>query len=541
MGIPINIRVHDSGRYLGVNLGWSAPFAPGGYMWADAFKSGRPFTIADDALAPLDANGWPTQASRMGFLQGFSWPAAYAVSGYQLRYKGTGGVTGNNVTITNLTAPDGNGYRTADVAVNGVDHTWLDFASAVQDASLIRPGHTLGVDYWDNDFLAAIEPFGLLRTMQTFGPSFQEWGFTQSGGVMFNDDTTWASRTRPGSVGYGYNGPALEEFILLANATGKDIWICIPHQTTDDYATKLAQLLLYGSDGSTGEPLTALTTHDPATWTPSTTDWYPGLAAGRNVYIEYSNEIWNYLPVYADAAYDAEILAGDPHHFEFDAEVSYDRWIAWKGLKISTLFRAVWGDSAMQDRVRIVLANQGDWAARTSYYMLPYITAVFGGDTYGSSIDGVPTGHPVSYYFHSISGSFYGHWNNPADADTAFTQLGQSLSTPGGLAGVESVSIQERIDAYQTMAAGAGIKFTSYESGLEIPNNAVSAACDADARMQTYTEAALSYHYGKANADASVYFWLAGPSSLDVGLGPDLLTTTSYRWQAIRNIASGAV
>ena len=57
--------------------------------------------------------------------------------------------------------------------------------------------------------------------------------------------------------------------------------------------------------------------------------------------------------------------------------------------------------------------------------------------------------------------------------------------------------------------------------------------------MQTYTKDHLSYHYAQPNSDVNVYFWLAGPSSLDVGLGPDLLSTGTQRWQAVRNIAFG--
>jgi hypothetical protein len=43
---------------------------------------------------------------------------------------------------------------------------------------------------------------------------------------------------------YTKNGVAWEETIRLCNTLGKHLWISIPHLATDDYVTKLAQLVL---------------------------------------------------------------------------------------------------------------------------------------------------------------------------------------------------------------------------------------------------------------------------------------------------------
>lgn len=530
-------------RYLGVNLTWAAPYVNGAFMWADALKSGRPWSVGGTP-APVDANGWPTVAASLGFYEGNAWPSYYATSGYKLRFHGPAdcAVTGLNVTITNLTAPDAQGYRTADVRVNSVSNTGLNFSTPVQDVSLMRPGTTYGTDYLAKEFLTAIAPFSVLRTMQTFGPGIALWG-AAGNGVMWNRDTTWASRTKP-NVGYAYNGPALEEFVIMANLSGKDIWINIPHKVDDDYITKVAQLLLYGSDGTTKLPYTSYQ-HDPATWTPGTTAWYPGLAPGRNVYVEFSNEIWNYLVSDATAAYNAELNGGDPHHYAATANGGYDKWIAWKTMKISQLFRQVWGDSAMQNRVRIVLANQGDWGTWWRHQnMLDYISAVFvnGGATYGAAVDGVPTGHPVNYYIHNLSGSFYIHWSSPSNLDTAFTQLNQSLSTTGGLPSAgESNSVKQRYGWAQAMAAKYGVKFTGYETGTEIgpASGGITDQADADPRMYTLFADSLHSFYSNANADVSVHFWLVGPTAIDAGLSPDLLSSGTQRWRAIRDLAAG--
>jgi hypothetical protein len=90
---------------------------------------------------------------------------------------------------------------------------------------------------------------------------------------------------------------------LSPNQAGKDLWINVPHQANDDYVTKLAHLLRYGSDGV--NPYTS----------PQPSPVFPPLAPGRKVYLEWSNELWNggfsqsgWLGTQADAA----IAANDP-------------------------------------------------------------------------------------------------------------------------------------------------------------------------------------------------------------------------------------
>ena len=107
----------------------------------------------------------------------------------------------------------------------------------------------------------------------------------------------WADRRPPGHVyqqgvlnrrspanGFGGDrgtGVAFENMVALCNAVGRDMWINVPHLASDDFVTKLAQLIRFGSDGV--NPYTN-TTANPV---------YPPLAANRRVWVEYSNEIWS--------------------------------------------------------------------------------------------------------------------------------------------------------------------------------------------------------------------------------------------------------
>ena len=73
-----------------------------------------------------------------------------------------------------------------------------------------------------------------------------------------------------------------EYLVMMANETGKDLYITIPMNANQAYVTDLANLLRYGSDGV--NPYTSYQAH-PA---------YPGLNSNLSVYVEWANEIWNW-------------------------------------------------------------------------------------------------------------------------------------------------------------------------------------------------------------------------------------------------------
>lgn len=90
------------------------------------------------------------------------------------------------------------------------------------------------------------------------------------------------------SAGERETGVAFEHIVALCNATNKDLWITIPHLAVEDapagqdnFVTKLAKLIRFGSDGV--EPFSSPQV-DPA---------FPPLNPSLRVYVEYSNEIWS--------------------------------------------------------------------------------------------------------------------------------------------------------------------------------------------------------------------------------------------------------
>jgi hypothetical protein len=76
-------------------------------------------------------------------------------------------------------------------------------------------------------------------------------------GVNYTNQVTWSHRIRPntasqiksgGELG-GLNPIALEYQILFANETNKNLYVLVPAKANDDYITKMAQMIKYGSDG----------------------------------------------------------------------------------------------------------------------------------------------------------------------------------------------------------------------------------------------------------------------------------------------------
>ncbi len=538
----------STGRAVGVNLGW----VNGGHpdqIFADVAKHSRPWTMAGgDVLARLGSDGWPAASDvRLGFSEG---AGQARTSGYKLRFRGsvTGYAGSSGVTITS-SAFDGT-WTTADVAVNDTN-AWIEFRGArrsdgtagLTDVSLMRPGHVRTLDHFNKQFASAVGPLAVIRAMQAGGPGYDLWGKGGAVGVMGNRDTTWSSRQRP-RVGYAYDGPAWEEWVLLANLLDKDVWICVPYHVDAEYVRKLGYLLRYGSNGLTGEPYRA-PTHDPTAWTVGTTDWYPGLEPGRRIYVEYVNELWNVGYGYpssteADSAWRAEVRAGDPHHLNWDGKASVDRWVAWKTVWISNLLREAWG-TEMQRTVRVALPTQGDWGNwDRADTMLQYIDHVWGSASPWGTIDGMANPRqPVASYVATVAGSFYLHWSGRVavtDANSAFQSLYGSLNGPTK----ERNTVKQRIDWGERRAARYGLTFSCYEGGTEIVDGLPpgwQSFWYSDARMTALLTEEMSYFFSKPHAEAWIHFMMLGDGTF--GLSPDYGGVGGARWQALLGMAGG--
>ncbi len=99
----------------------------------------------------------------------------------------------------------------------------------------------------------------------------------------------WSQRTWPtgGSRAATVQGMAYEDIIELANETGVDVWINVPALATDDYVCRLARLFRYGEQGDKSDSAC-----DPSA--PAGTVTTHPINGTSKVYVEYTNEIWNW-------------------------------------------------------------------------------------------------------------------------------------------------------------------------------------------------------------------------------------------------------
>jgi hypothetical protein len=300
---------------LGANMGWVNGWDTTQHF-ADIAKHARRLTAPGTNTAiPLDQNKNPTTDFQLGVAEG---KPNIATGAYALRFRGqatlvVGGgcsISGqsydqaSNVTTATVNVPDGNAnvffsftntWRNADHSADATGNT-----KGATDLSLARPGHDLTKTAVNSALAARLGIFRVIRPIHSI-----YWG---------NPDVDWQDRGNPGAPGWGDNydssvrdgapfGANWEYLILLANETGKDLWITIPQRATDDYVTKLAQLFAFGSRGSDALPFTgrygstgarpAPQSYDPYNLDPAART-YPPLRSDLHLYVEWSNEVWNF-------------------------------------------------------------------------------------------------------------------------------------------------------------------------------------------------------------------------------------------------------
>ena len=438
----IRVEYYEGGGNATARLRWSSPSTPEEvidpavnlgvnavtydyHAYADAAKMGRAeWGNVNDYFGqpnvPTDAAGGPMADAGHIFWEGQD-PAKTA-GVYLLRFTGRAEVSSwfnraqflANGTNYGSALPAGAGYdagsntTTAQVVVGNADLLGLNFRrtqrypgspenSGVTGVQLMRPvAPGSGTTYqpgelFDANLKNALGRFTTLRYLT----------------ANFNAEREWGDRKLPGAMkgAWGDQHAVWENEVMLANETGKDLYITIPINASDDYVRKLALLLKYGSDGANpyGGPV-----GNPV---------YPGLNPNLRVYVEWGNEVWNWAFSQAalggNAARDAVLNhTTDGQVINYDGRApqgDFRRWAALMTVKASNTFRSVWGDAAMGPQVRMVLEYQYDNIQDTAVEALKFL------DNFFNNADGqhVPNPHPVSYYIWGAGGASYFGASNP--------------------------------------------------------------------------------------------------------------------------------
>ncbi len=409
------------------------------------WSEGSPFTDVMTSASSyitytVGVSGWDTRVNG-------SIPKDSAGYPLELPYTVDGNPTGVRFLINNhsqgeyLVSFDGEGEITWNVEheVRGGKHyitldggggnTWLNISASTLGNHLrnfkMIPVAYEGVNESDipifrEEFLRGLRPFKTIR--------FMNWTATNetSQSSWSDRSQTWHyTQARTSNEGDAVVGMAIEYAIALANELQVDAWFCVPHKADADYIRKFAELVKRELD--------------------------PQLS----VYIEYSNEIWNWQ--FTQAHY---VLENAP-----DAEPEVSSGLRAVGQKycgsdegchpekdafmMARVFK-IWEDVWVSERSRLitVAAVQGGWIGNTGR-ILEYLF-----DDDGVGADAVsPTG-----YF-NFTEEHHNYWNSldPSEVTAEMIiDVVDSLfeSRPG-----------EIIDAHAEYAAQYGIDYIVYEAG----------------------------------------------------------------------------
>jgi len=337
---------------IGVNL---EGIGGRGLEFVDAAKTARSYEAVGGGTVAKDASGWPTadcQTVLFDMRPCAAWigqiddPAQYQINvtgTYKMTFTGqaTIGLVDGNFSIANQVYTSGTNTTTADLVVTGplVFIKFTGTSGGIKNLKVIRPGYPANTSQtFTNEFL------NCLQSVNFSNIRFMDWLDTNDNNVIYPATTAWSSRKlltdATWSADGGKVGVPWEIIYQLANQVNKNIWINIPAAADDNYVTQVATLLKNN------------------------------LNASVNIYVEYSNEVWNWS--FMQSVWNnekAKVLGLD-----------YINCYAKRVAEISNLFKAVFGASAINSRIRVVNAWQLGWSPPDAQYtqQMNYINSHFG-------------------------------------------------------------------------------------------------------------------------------------------------------------------
>ncbi|MFN3729058.1 MAG: hypothetical protein ACK4XJ_05035 [Fimbriimonadaceae bacterium] len=495
-----------------------------GRPFIDLAKTMRPWqAVVGDRLVTVDELGWPTQDAATVFFDirpTMAWaPPIDDPDGFQPDWSGT-----YHLSFTgqaDLRLGEGNGPRFEDVAFDrasnrttakivvpkGTGLLFVQFVNTkrtpdspsgtgIRDVRLTRPGYDHATkETFTREYLNSLKPFSTLRFMDWLETNHQPGFYGDPG----NNALHWRNR-RPANYATqatGERGPygvAWEYVVELANKTKKDVWINLPVAATDDYMRELARFMKRELD--------------------------PGL----RIYLEHSNEVWNYgFPqyIYNKLAAVDEVNHGRSN-LNNDGSKDEETWArrrhARRTVDLAKVFMEEFGEKTPQGRVRPVYCS---WVIYPDVYYREVLKWVE--STYGAPKD----------YFYGIAGASY--YNAHSASPTASVE---EILAAMRKSSDESFTQYRR--PIQAIADQYGVKHLQYEIGPDNgggdPTNVANRIrANRDPRMKDLILHDARNNWFPMGGDLYMYFAHIGAYSRYGcwGLSEDVDHLHTPKWQAI--------
>ncbi|HEX7382257.1 MAG TPA: hypothetical protein VF265_08905 [Nevskiaceae bacterium] len=517
---------------IGVNTDWvsywstAQPFVD---MVRQAANFDDPATHTSLArLGRLDRDGWPT--SDFYFMvvcclqpdgsDADPGPTTPLAGDYQLSFTGQANISPLAFSVTNQRYDAATNITTATLTIGQyASNFMLGFSqtrrtpgspvdSGVTNIRIIRPQYAPnGAKWWDtpdqeftNPFLDSFKGFSTIRYMN--------WT-----GAINSPEVDWSDRTPadwpvaehevlPPSGSLPYLVPqqdnwqttkmSWESAIDLANATHTDMWINIPTMATDDYVKSLAALI------------------------------QQRLNPNLHVYVEWSDEIWNYgNPYWTETNYNHDqveaLKARDPqaaanYAAHCDPANQDQCHVAERVMQFGQDFASVYGQSAINTTIRPVLCMQ---------FVNPAMLAEalrFIAETYG----------PPSKYFYGTCGApyFATPLKDPANATVDDVVAATDAGIPANTWGFQ-------VDT--ALSILYGLRNLTYEGGTGLPEIGASAELQAAANLAPGLGASVTAgltDFFRRGGDMYMYYSAMGSGGW--GATNDQLNLDAPRYAALR-------
>jgi hypothetical protein len=530
---------------IGINIG-AISYYNNKFIYSDVANAfagnfGAWDNMSNNAAVALDSTGAPTVAGQAKF------PASYPAVPMTLSWQGTGTIVPDSkCTAGAITSSGGNNQQTVtcpQVTTPAGDPSfgppwyYLNATPPVTNIHLRLPSSSSN-GMFTTDFINKMQSFSTLRFMDLFNTNFSI--FTGS----VNPTTNWSDRTWPVSGSrYQPQGMAYEDVIALANLTGKAIWINIPTLATDDYVCRLARLLHFGEPSDKSNSSCNPSAAGSGTVT--------SLNANITVYVEHSNELWNYAFPGAEQIYcwangvaasghscpsgttptsaiGAAALATAPWTGGFSGDpygkaTTYSMFLAKRNHDI---FATVFGSDAGQIKT-LYNAQSGSGIVGAYSGYLDFMTTNYGA---------------VNGYISTVAIAPYLYLSNNADlssVDAIFSDLNAVLSD------TSSAGIGATFSAALTLAQKYNMGLATYEGGQSLTgNNTTVCQANADPRMFTvYTNYFNLWDQKVGRATLFNHFefvnYCASGGQGQWGALINQADACSQKWAVLMNLTSG--
>jgi hypothetical protein len=376
------------------------------------------YDTGEEQYLQLDPNGWVTslagagrhkvQFTQVAVLVQRSFPNPYYPRGkYIVLYDGQGTLSYglDAVKDIGLSAPGRDVLNVANPSDAGFSIT----------ISATDPKHA--GDYIRNIRVVHATNESALRSGQIFSPTFTRrispfrgFRFMDWMGTNNSVQQAWGGRPRQSYAFWGQFGVPIEVMVALANQQNADAWFNMPHMATDDYMQQFATLV------------------------------HSTLNSKLKVYVEYSNETWNYI--FSQATWiqsTGSALWNVPVTFEVNRD-----YYGMRSSQMCELWKNAWGVD--RDRVICVLGAQAaNTYTATESLACPLWKAGAPCTKYGLSAIAI-----APYFGYDVPAA----WTAQTDGglSSLFTEIEQGGLAPGGHPGGMIKQAMEWVVSYKAVA-----------------------------------------------------------------------------------------